>query len=250
MVFASVKAVSILQAKSKSPLFYFYDRAMNIFAPKVDALKKRQEFFALSVQKVTDRIENGSDRPDFMSEILKNQGEKAKSLTRGEIDSNAVLFLIAGSETTATLLSGVTYLLLKNPEVYNKLVTQIRGKFQRQSEITIEEVNNMEYLIACLQEALRYYPPVPTGFPRVVPKGGDTISGRFIPEGVRTCAQLCCYYLPLCSKERLLTITSRPPYTFPSTPQTTPPATTPRLSYTSPSAGWATFVTKMTTALH
>jgi cytochrome P450 len=246
MVFASVKAISVIQARAKSPLFHFYDRATNLFTPKVDAVQKRKEFFDLSVQKVTDRIENGSDRPDFMSEILKNQGDKAKSLTRGEIDSNAVLFLIAGSETTATLLSGVTYLLLKNPEVYNKLVAQIRGKFKKQSEITFEEVNNMEYLIACLQEALRYYPPVPTGFPRVVPKGGDTISGRFIPEGVSTSVEP---YLLLCSKERLLTMTSRPPCTSPNTQQTTPPATTPRLSSTSLSAGWVTFVTKTTTAL-
>lgn len=196
MVFASVKAISILQAKAKSPLFYYYDRVISIFGPKVDSIKKRKEFFDLSVQKVTDRIENGSDRPDFMSEILKNQGEKGKSLTRGEIDSNAVLFLIAGSETTATLLSGVTYLLLKNPEAYNKLVAQIRGKFTRQSEITIDEVNNMEYLIACLQEALRVYPPVPTGFPRAVPKGGDTISGLYIPEGVSTLHNLVATTFP------------------------------------------------------
>jgi len=207
MVFASVKAISVLQAKSKSPLFYYYDRAISLFTSKADTVSKRKKFFTLATQKVTDRIENGSDRPDFMSEILKNQGEKAKSLTRGEIDSNAVLFLVAGSETTATLLSGVTYLLLKNPEVYNKLVAQIRGKFKRQSEITVDEVNNMEYLIACLQEALRYYPPVPTGFPRIVPKGGDTISGRFIPEGVSTCAQSYCYDISLCSKGNLLTIT-------------------------------------------
>lgn len=28
------------------------------------------------------------------------------------------------------------------------------------------------------------YPPVPTGLPRVVPKGGAVISGRFVPENV------------------------------------------------------------------
>ena len=94
-----------------------------------------------------------------------------------------MLFLIAGSEKTATLLSGTTYLLLKNQEVYNKLVHDIRSRFKSQSEITVDEVNKMDFMLACLQEGLRYYPPVPTGFPRVVPRGGDQISGHYIPEG-------------------------------------------------------------------
>ena len=110
-----------------------------------------------------------------------------KALTKKEIDATAVIFLIAGSETTATLLSGATYLLLKHPDIYAKLVHEVRSKFTKQSDITMEAVNNMDYLIAFLQEALRYYPPVPTGFPRVVPQGGDNISGHYIPEGVSIC---------------------------------------------------------------
>jgi cytochrome P450 len=201
MVFASVKALGFIAAQKKVPLLYYYERATKFFGPKnVDTFKARIEFFRLSAAKVAQRLERGTDRPDFISEILKNQGEKSKSLTRGEMDSNAVVFMVAGSETTATLLSGVTYLLMKNPDVYKKLVGEIRGKFKKQSEITIDEVNNMEYLIACLQEALRRYPPVPTGFPRVVPKGGDTISGRYIPEGVSIYS---CYYLEVTTNNYL-----------------------------------------------
>lgn len=39
-------------------------------------------------------------------------------------------------------------------------------------------------MLACLNEALRVYPPVPTGLPRVTPAGGRTILGRFVPQGV------------------------------------------------------------------
>lgn len=184
MVFASVKAVGLLSARTKYPVFNYYDKVKNIFVDNSSIMQKRRDFFNLSCQKVTDRLERPTDRPDFMHYTVKNQGSSEKSLSKNEIDSTAVIFLIAGSETTATLLSGATYLLLKHPEVYSKLVHEIRSKFTKQSEITMEAVNTMEYLIAFLQEALRYYPPVPTGFPRVVPAGGDTISGRYIPEGV------------------------------------------------------------------
>jgi cytochrome P450 len=57
-------------------------------------------------------------RPDFFGYIMKNQEVPEKALTRDEMDSNAVLFLVAGSETTATALTGVTYLLLSDPYKY------------------------------------------------------------------------------------------------------------------------------------
>ena len=149
-----------------------------------DAIVKRREFFQLSTSRVTQRLEKETARPDFMTYIMRNQDSDEKRMTRDEIDSNANLFLIAGSETTATVLSGTTYLLLKNPEVMKKLAQEIRGRFKSASEITIDEVNKLEYLIAVLSEGLRYYPPVPTGFPRVVPQGGDNLSGHYVPEGV------------------------------------------------------------------
>lgn len=134
--------------------------------------------------KVTEKLEKTVDRPDFYSFILKNQDSEAKALTRDEMNVNAVLFLAAGSETTATAPSSVTCLLLRNPGAYTEMVHEVRERFISASESTIDEVNKLDYMIACLQEGLRYYPPVPTGLPRVVPKGGDIISGHCIPEGI------------------------------------------------------------------
>jgi cytochrome P450 len=115
--------------------------------------------------------------------ITKSQESESKAISRDEMDSNAILFLGAGSETTATILSGVTYLLLSNPCTYTHLVHEIRTRFERLDQITLDEVNKLDYMLACLQEALRMYPPVPTGFPRVVPAAGDRISGHYIPGG-------------------------------------------------------------------
>jgi cytochrome P450 len=97
------------------------------------------------------------------------------------------VFITAGSETTATLLSAVTYALLKNPEVMRKLKDEVRGRWEKYNDITLEEVNKSPYLLAVLQEALRYFPPVPTGFERRVAKGGEFVSGYFVPEGTALC---------------------------------------------------------------
>ncbi|KAF2106292.1 cytochrome P450 monooxygenase-like protein [Lophiotrema nucula] len=185
MVFASAKAISFLVTKNRYPLIKYWDRLRDYFS-NVDgdvAIRKRKEFFQVASDKVTQRLEKDTDRPDFFHYIIQGQDSVQKAMSRPEMDSNAVLFLIAGSETTATVLSGATYLLLKNPDKYAKLVHEVRSKFKSMSEITVEEVNKLEYMIAALQEGMRYYPPVPTGFPRVVPRGGDNIGGHYIPEG-------------------------------------------------------------------
>jgi cytochrome P450 len=97
---------------------------------------------------------------------------------------NAGVLCVAGSETTATLLCGVTFLMLKHPHILNKLKEEVRSAFKSEDEITLTSVGNLEYMLACLNEAMRAYPPAPVGFPREVPKGGVRINGHFIPEGV------------------------------------------------------------------
>ena len=146
------------------------------------AVAARKEYMQWVTSQTEKRISRETQRPDFMTEILKHNGEKDAALSNAEMASNAQLILTAGSETTATLLSGVTYLLLKNPAVLQKLKSEIRGKFTTYDEMTIEAVNNTPYLIAVLSEALRYFPPVPTGFNRIVPSGGEVVSGVYIPE--------------------------------------------------------------------
>lgn len=102
----------------------------------------------------------------------------------GKLHANSTILIIGGSETTATLLSGVTHLLLRNPPTLEKLTQEVRLTFKREEEINFSSVSNLTYMLACLDEALRMYPPVPGGLPRVVPTGGATICDYFVPENV------------------------------------------------------------------
>ncbi|CUS11625.1 unnamed protein product [Tuber aestivum] len=88
----------------------------------------------------------------------------------------------AGSETTATFLSGTTYHLLKNPRVYNLLAEEIRSAYNTYDEITDANASKLKYLSAVIDEGLRIYPPVGTGTYRESP--GETVDGIYIPKGV------------------------------------------------------------------
>lgn len=101
-----------------------------------------------------------------------------------QLSANAEILVLAGSETTATLLSGCTYLLLTNPDKMEKLKHEVRSAFASDSEITASSVNKLSYMLGVLNEALRLYPPVTSSLVRVVPPGGDMIADHWVPEGV------------------------------------------------------------------
>lgn len=78
----------------------------------------------------------------------------------------------------------MTYLLLSNPAALRKLTEEIRSTFTSEDEIDMTSVHQLTYMLACLNEALRVYPPVPAGLPRITPSSGSTILGEHIPKKV------------------------------------------------------------------
>ncbi|PSR83723.1 benzoate 4-monooxygenase cytochrome P450 [Coniella lustricola] len=150
-----------------------------------DLVAKRREFQGWVASQVQKRIEQGETvRPDFMTLLLaNNKGTEASTLSRGEINSNAALMLNAGTETTATLLNGAVWHILRSPIVYRRLQNELRAKFARYEDITLSGVNSAPYLCAVISETLRVFPAAAAGFGRVVPRGGEFISRTFVPKG-------------------------------------------------------------------
>lgn len=111
----------------------------------------------------------------------------------------ATTLLGAGFETTASLLTAVTYLLCSNPRCLEKVTHEIRSSFKSADDITFASVDKLPYLIACLSEALRWYPPIASGLQRLAMEGGTTVAGVFVPEEVSSkptkIVQLC-FFVP------------------------------------------------------
>jgi cytochrome P450 len=180
------------------PLLSRYARQIvNSMLPS-DAVRGQHAHRKLTREKVTRRVKNNSPRPDFMEHIL----HQPDALTFGEMLSNSATLIQAGSETTATLLSGSLFLLLQHPEKMQKLVDELTTSFDNDNEMTIENTERLPYLAAVLEEGLRLYSPAVPNFPRQVPRGGASIDGRYVPAGVRIVYFLRvpnCYYSIACS---------------------------------------------------
>ncbi|KAK1455790.1 averantin oxidoreductase [Colletotrichum melonis] len=66
--------------------------------------------------------------------------------------------MIAGTETTATLLSVLTFLLCRNADKLRILCKEIRSLHLQ--DLNIINLQRLPYLNACLEEGLRMYPPL------------------------------------------------------------------------------------------
>ncbi|OTA54162.1 cytochrome P450 [Hypoxylon sp. EC38] len=144
-------------------------------------MRGRKQHMEYTKQTVRKRMVLETERPDFLEGLLK----KKEQLVEGELEMNASILIVAGSETTATLLSGAIFLLGTHPDILEKLTHEVRSAFTSEDQITLTSVNSLSYMLACLNESFRHYPPVALGLPRVVPKGGAKIAGHWVPQDAR-----------------------------------------------------------------
>ncbi|KAB5515014.1 cytochrome P450 [Coniochaeta sp. 2T2.1] len=131
----------------------------------------------LSAEKTRERIALGSGRDDFLDGLVKS------GLSFDYMHGLAALVIVAGSETTATSLTGSMFLLATHPHVQTKLADELRAHFKDESEIPLDSTNNLPYPLAVINESMRYYPVVPTSQPRVVPTEGARVAGHALPPG-------------------------------------------------------------------
>ncbi|KAL4863441.1 hypothetical protein BDV12DRAFT_202115 [Aspergillus spectabilis] len=176
---------SSLKANSLRRLGRYYPWTAILFQKLMPNSLKEQDMGHCKscVERVDRRIDPTRDiqnhKPDIWGIVMAQK--EALRLSKAEMYANSQIFMVAGTETTATALSGLTYHLLMNREKLDKLVIEIRGAFRDDGDIEPGALNRLKYLNACIEEGLRIYPPVPIGMPRVAPSEGLLVCGDLIP---------------------------------------------------------------------
>ncbi|KAF8709230.1 cytochrome p450, partial [Rhizoctonia solani] len=77
------------------------------------------------------------------------------------IRDTLVSFLLAGRDTSASLLTFTIYVLALYPDTYDQLSKEINSIVNDDRPCTFEEIKSMRYLRALINETLRVFPPVP-----------------------------------------------------------------------------------------
>ena len=184
-IFNNLKALLFMQTFRRFGL----QRLLPLIA-STRAQKLRHYNYQFAADRIQSRVQRGSSENDFWDTVLRSSDlEKDarvipdKGMNIEEMIANASNLVLAGSETTATLLSGCIYQLLRNPDWMQLAATEIRTTFATAGEIDLFSVNKLRLTLAVLEETMRIYPPVPTQANRVMPSGGVTVGGHWLPAG-------------------------------------------------------------------
>ena len=116
-------------------------------------MKNREFNFRQAKEKSLKRRAMITDRLDFMVRMA-----EPGAVSEMELILNSISLIGPGSETAATVLSGTTYYLLKNPRVLQKLVEEVRTSFSSAEDVTFTTASRLKYMLAVLDEVLRMYP--------------------------------------------------------------------------------------------
>ncbi|MCJ1298323.1 hypothetical protein MMC08_001112 [Hypocenomyce scalaris] len=186
LVYESIKSGAIEQATRRfATPGSLTQRFLMWLIPNI-VRQRRRTHLVNSREKTVRRMDKKTDHKDFIWYILK-QRERKNEVSDDEVIMNAALFIVAGSETTATLLCGLMNHLLRNKEIFDRLKAEIRDAIKTEEDLVIKNLIELPYMNACIEEGLRAFPPVPIGLLRTVPKGGSDIDGHRVPEGTSVC---------------------------------------------------------------
>ncbi|TGO72423.1 hypothetical protein BELL_0456g00040 [Botrytis elliptica] len=138
---------------------------------------------ALQISAPSQKSEStDQDRYIFLEQLAKSGYSASK------IQAELLNILLAGRDTTASLLTLLFMILSREQKVLEKLRKEIMGLEGRAP--TFEEIKDMKYLKWCINETMRLYPIVPTSSrvairDTVLPRGGgpDETSPVMVKKG-------------------------------------------------------------------
>lgn len=159
-------------------------RLMSGFSPKPTDKTGLGAMLGVAQEVVQRRYAPDAKEYDDMLGSFKKNG-----LTVQEAESEAMLQILAGSDSTATAIRMTFLHILTSPRVYAKLTKEVRTTAAKRTSAIIKssEARELPYLQACIKEGLRIFPPLAGLLTKVVPPGGETHNGVHIPAGVEIC---------------------------------------------------------------
>lgn len=95
---------------------------------------------------------------DLLDMLLTVAEEDGTRMDRGLVRDELVTMMLAGHETTANALSWLWYCLSQRPDAYERQLDEVRTVLGGR-EPTPEDLDSLVWTRACLEEAMRLYPP-------------------------------------------------------------------------------------------
>jgi cytochrome P450 family 110 len=133
----------------------------------------------LLVDAIAARRRAGEERGDILSVLLAGRADDGRAITDAEVRDEVITLLLAGHETVAIALAWAFYWLHRQPDVLQRLQTELRAAGHPPSP---DDLVQLPYLRAVCEEALRLYPVVGAITRRL--RQPMTLRGYRLPAGI------------------------------------------------------------------
>ncbi|RAK97739.1 cytochrome P450 [Aspergillus ibericus CBS 121593] len=124
------------------------------------------------------------DRRDLFSYLIEDSiagSEHTPTGTDGDLVRDTELAVAAGSDTTASTLNALIYLLAQYPDKLRRLREEMDSAVPAGEDVSHAALVGKPYLEGCINEALRLYPAVMSGLQRETGPEGLRTAGVYIP---------------------------------------------------------------------
>ncbi|KAK3326184.1 cytochrome P450 [Apodospora peruviana] len=162
---------------------FFSKFGLGLFGPKPTDNHGLGRVMGVVNELIRQRFESDTKgtTKDMMGGFIRN------GMTRHECEGEAMIAIVAGSDTTAGSIRATLLCLMANPRVYARLKREIKQAVEQgvSNPITNDQAAKLPYLQAVIWEGFRFANPISFGHPKVVPPGGDEFNGIFVPAGTR-----------------------------------------------------------------
>ncbi|OSD00805.1 high nitrogen upregulated cytochrome P450 monooxygenase 2 [Trametes coccinea BRFM310] len=147
---------------------------------------KMKEMRNFCITRTAERVKLGNHSTKDLFYYLNNEDGAEPTPPLPQVVADGALAVVAGSDTTSSVLSNLVYCLLTHPEAYARLRSEVDTYYPPgEDALNTKHHADMPYLTAVINETMRLYPPVSDGSQRIVPygSGGRIIGTSYLPEG-------------------------------------------------------------------
>jgi cytochrome P450 len=98
---------------------------------------------------------------NMLEAMLAAAAQEGSGVTERDVVGNVITMLLAGEDTTSNSLAWLIYLLHRHPQALQRARAEVLAIAPAIGEMTMEQVNQLDFLEACAYEAMRLKPPAP-----------------------------------------------------------------------------------------
>lgn len=162
--------------------FPFLQKNLGKFSPWGYFLYLRKQLDQLIYAQIKERRNQlNPDQKDILTLLLLTKDEQGQTLTDQAIRDELISFLLAGHDTTALAMAWALYWIHKQPEVYQKLIAELKSLGDSFNPMAVIK---LPYLTAVCYETLRIHPVAMLTFPRVPQTKVELLGTKFDQKAI------------------------------------------------------------------